>query len=169
MLYFPICNSYRRFNLFWWAHWLSPRIYWKTLVVFYQRATRGWAYCDVWSLDSYLCDVIIPALEYLKETKHGTPMPDDAVIDPETGDTTAEESARWERLWNSQLDEMIAGFKATSAILDGPPDFCYTQDAGQQFGLKLDVDKWESWEKEQEEIRQRGFAAFSKHFFALWD
>lgn len=36
-----------------------------------QRAKRGWADCDVWSLDIYLARVIGESLQHLAHTNHG--------------------------------------------------------------------------------------------------
>ena len=39
-----------------------------------QRAKRGYADCDVWSLDEYLCKVIKNSVEQLKKNTHSYPM-----------------------------------------------------------------------------------------------
>lgn len=192
MLYFPLNNPYGRFIWPWWKHWLDPRTYWNTVVVIYQRATRGWAYCDTWGLDSYVCDVIVPALEHLKETTHGFPVPDDAVIDPDTGDATHEEYERWQTEWDARLDEMIAGFKAAQEVLEGPPERFFPKRPVEEVALdQLEADReaaerangfqrwvspydydkegYEAWTKEREEVRQKGFETFTKYFYSLWD
>lgn len=158
MLYIPLSNPYRRFIWKWWKHYLNPRSYWDTLVVWYQRATRGWAYCDTWSLDSYLCEVLVPALEHLKHTKHGVPCPDDAAFGADGYSTSDEEFARWQRVFDAELAAMIDGFKAASHVIDGPPhDVCDGAEG------------YTAWRRKQEAIRRRGFESFAKHFHSLWD
>ena len=157
-------NPYRWPSWHWWKYAFNPVNNWRALHWYYQRATRGWADCDVWGLDSYICAVLIPALEHLRKTKHGVPMPDDAVFDPNTGDATAEEFARWGEVWNIRLDEMIAGFRAADALINGSDHVDYLNDNG-----VFDMEKWKIWHKEQERIRQVGFTVFTKHFLSLWD
>jgi hypothetical protein len=44
-----------------------------TLAAGYQRATRGWADADTWSLHVYLCSALGGALEHLAGNTHGWP------------------------------------------------------------------------------------------------
>lgn len=67
---------------------------------FIQRGKRGWADCDVWSMDWYLIKTITPMLKHLKNVNHGYPY-----------GITEEE-------WNNILSEMIAGFEAGKHVLD---------------------------------------------------
>ena len=51
-----------------WWNWLESRpreIYW-----FFQRGWRGYADCDTWAFDDYLCRVIIGGLKQLKKYSH---------------------------------------------------------------------------------------------------
>ena len=135
---------------------------------------------------------MVPALKELKERKHGYPCPDDAVFDPATGDGTDEEHARWAREWDNRMDEMIAGFEAAYAVIDGPPDKFFTPrdpkeiEADQKeadieaylnpgMGHRFvhlhhyDMEGSKRWQDEQEVIRKKGFEVFSKWFYALWD
>jgi len=164
----PLECTARAFSKPWWQHWFFPSTYWRAAKCWYQRATRGWADCDVWGLDSYICDVMVPALEHLKKTKQGTPVPADGVLD-ENGQVTEEESARWEKVWDQKLDAMIAGFRAAGEVSDGPPERFFTEDATQPLGLRMDYEACKVWEQEQETVRQKGFAAFTENFYSLWD
>jgi len=186
-------SPYRRFHRKWWTWYANPMTYVRAFRWYYQRATRGWADCDVWGLDSYICDVMVPALEHLRKTKGGVPVPPDAVsAAPDNGDAADEEFKRWEVEWNKRLDEMIAGFKAAEGVINGPPDRFFSErpaaevaaeeaeaarkDAERADGAKLWVSPWNydregaaAWTKEQEAIRQKGFATFTEYFYALWD
>lgn len=97
-------SPYRRFCWAWWGWYLNPMTYFRHFREFVQRGRRGWADSDIWGMDGYLCEVMIPMLERLKDDKHGYPCPPDAVFDPETGDGTDEEYARWEREWDNRLN-----------------------------------------------------------------
>lgn len=87
-------------------------------------------------------------------------MPDDAVFDPETGHATDEEFARWNDVWNTRLDEMIAGFRAAEALMN-PEEFFANNEFSQA--------AWDNWYKKKVQTEQIGFAAFTKHFHHLWD
>ena len=54
---------------------------WDTIVDFrrvikysHQRARRGWADCDVWSMDSWFCAVVPGMLRQLADNHHGAPI-----------------------------------------------------------------------------------------------
>ena len=185
-------SPYRKFHRKWWAWYANPMTYVRALRWYHQRATRGWADCDVWGLDNYICDVMVPALEHLRTSKGGVPVPPDAVWDSETGDVTDAESERWDRVWNERLDEMIAGFKAAAAVIDGPPERFFPprlvaeieadeaeaeRDAATRtdgcrrmvFSFDYDREGADTWTNEQEAIRKKGFATFTELFYALWD
>lgn len=89
-------------------------------------------------------------------------MPPDAVFDPDTGHHAEGEFARWKAIWNTRLDEMIAGFQSAKAQVDPPMEQFYIDN---QFSKTM----WDDWHKKQEEIRKTGFASFTEHFFHLWD
>lgn len=59
---------------------------------FFQRGIRGYADCDVWDIDYWFLNTIIPMLKQFNKTKHGYP-----------GNITAEE-------WDKIIDKMIFYF-----------------------------------------------------------
>ena len=67
---------------------------------FIQRGYKGYADCDVWSLDDYLLKWLPSALRELKETKHSYPC-----------DLTPEQ-------WDEALELMIGGLKAEKKWTD---------------------------------------------------
>lgn len=71
---------------------------------FIQRGRRGWADCDLWSLDEYLAQWLPDALLKLKEDVHGW---------PEGPDCPTFES------WQQILVEMADGFKAEQELGEG--------------------------------------------------
>lgn len=68
---------------------------------FWQRATRGWADCDTWSVDYYLNEVIVGMVKHLIEHQAGVP-----------GNLTEEK-------WKNILSKIVAGFEANAKLLDG--------------------------------------------------
>lgn len=52
---------------------LRPRYIINHVVWYHQRATRGWADCDTWSIDGYLTRILPPMLTYLAD--HGCSYP----------------------------------------------------------------------------------------------
>lgn len=168
MLSFHFTSGYRLFCWPWWKHWLTPRTYYQPFIIAYQRATRGFADCDTWSLDGYVANVMPKALQHLKDNTHGYP------------------SGLSEKRWAAILDIMIDGFNAANK-LDGsvPDEFVYDRHpvliardrkAEESTGhlrwineTIVDHPEFEKWNKEQHRIFNKGMKYFTKYFFNLWD
>jgi len=103
------------------------------------RGAQGWCYADVWSLNDYLVNIILPCLKELKEIKQGYPVIDDSLNEEEAV-----------ALWNQKLDAMIEGFEAARRILN-------------------DEWKTMEDYKIEEAIFEGGMKEFTQYFFALWD
>ena len=86
----------------------------------YQRAARGYADEDIWSLDMYLAKWMPDALRQLKNQKHGIPI--------EFLDSTEE--------WDVIMDTMIAGFEAARDIQE------FNFETNQECEVLLDI-----WQK----------------------
>jgi len=115
---------------------------------FWQRGRRGWADSDVWSLDSYLIEIIIPALKQLKENHVGCP-----------GELWDEKATNNEcHKWQEILEEMIRGFKA-----------CQEMDKALwikgNFTKEPDIKRLDALEAKY----KRGMELFCKYFRNLWD
>lgn len=162
-----VYSGYRKFCWPWWREILSPKTYWRWVKWTWQRGRRGYADCDVWSTDSYICSVVVPMLRQLKKARSypAGSMPEGS----DYTDYTEADSQRWQKEWDERLNTMIAGFEAAYAILDGPPDQFFTRDSKAPLGLHMDHDAVRKWEAEQEQIRLKGFEEFTKSFFNLWD
>mgnify|MGYP001560384347 FL=1 len=78
---------------------LVPQVIWDSKY-FWQRGMRGYADCDVWGIDSYIVQIMIPMLKEMKRISHGHP-----------GNITAEK-------WDEELDIMTKGFEAAERMLD---------------------------------------------------
>lgn len=64
--YFPYAKRYYILN-----PWFFVRQCWRNLKAAWQRATKGYADRDVWSLDDYLLALMPRMLDRLRETSHG--------------------------------------------------------------------------------------------------
>jgi len=114
---------------------------------FIQRGKRGWADCDVWDLDHYICDLMIQTLTHLKTITNGCP--------PELFDKNAtNQSWKWEKI----LDEIIEGFNAGKEIIDEKNIF--------------NIENIEDYQKEYKYLLKKfnkGIELLKQYFFYLWD
>lgn len=127
---------------------------------------------DTWNMDHTLALIILPMLEQLRETKHGSPYVDDEDV-PEYLRKGNEDQLTFEfynrgltvdediihKRWEWVLNEMIWAFKEH---LDDNADekfFNITTDP------RYDHDAWTSWN----EKKQNGFRLFGKYYTGLWD
>jgi hypothetical protein len=117
---------------------------------------------DVWSLDSTLAFIILPALKKLKDTKHGSPFVDDEdvpdnlkstfapPIKKENGEVDDNHYARWDYI----LDQMIWSFEQVNS--DWEDEF--HKDGFDYVGYQAHYKKMED-----------GMKLFGKYYFHLWD
>lgn len=179
----PSLNPYARWTWRWWLALVNVRHYLRQLRWYWQRATRGWADCDVWNMSSSLCAIIVPMLQRLKRTK-GTPG---AFLNGDDDDELVVQRGR--AAWQAALDAMIAGFEAAAALDDGPPERFFTKRdpalvAAERAAAKADSDGhtirfispllfdrdgYHAWEVEQRAAQARGMQLFVDHFHSLWD
>jgi hypothetical protein len=111
---------------------------------FIQRGRRGYADCDVWNFDGYLCDVIVGGLKDLR--KHHSGCPTEIYEECKHNDQATKKE------WNHRLDQMIEGFIAGRKIIN--LDYNWrNKKAGTILKLKYN----------------RGMRLFTEHFFSLWD
>ena len=138
---------------------------------------------DTWNMDHTLALIILPMLEQLRETKHGSPMVNDEDVPPHLRGTTWNEYDQQltfefynrgltvdediiHKRWEWVLNEMIWSFKEH---LDDNADekfFNITADpSSNTYKSKYDHDAWTSWN----EKKQNGFRLFGKYYTGLWD
>jgi hypothetical protein len=182
-----IRSGYRIGTSHWFKHWFSFHTYWNFVVFFWQRATRGWADCDTWSLDYYLNSWMPDALRHLKKHKHGVPMavfPTEPEFIDKDGNPTEEATHIAEEEWNKIIDKMIAGFEA-NARMDGlyeselgPYPLFKSTDKDDIFGFDDPVHRrilHERYEKtiplieRDQKLSEEGLALFVKYYNNLWD
>lgn len=94
-------------GLFGWNYWYLVRHPWVIVEESYchvkwfcQRGARGYADCDVWSLDSYLCRWMPKALAELQANKTGHPV------------------GMTRKGWDNRLERMKRGFTEAQKIMD---------------------------------------------------
>ena len=172
----------RRFFLY--NSWVNPRRAHREIKWFIQRGRRGWADCDVWSLDNYLNGWLPSALRCLKEQKQGVPSsmfePEDCIPEGDwRGNPSEEGMVRAEARWDAIMDKMIAGFEADERSQNG----LYQEELGEYpmdrpSGVSADVwekvkrDRFEAIEVLRErdrKIAEEGMALFIKNYQSLWD
>lgn len=105
----------------------------------YQRVKRGYSDCDVWGMNDFLLDIIIPMLKHLKANLKGHPV-----------DLTM-------KRWSAIIDIMISGFEAKKELFE----LTYTD--------TIPRDEWVAYSKEQERKFNEGMKYFTKYFNNLWD
>lgn len=119
----------------------------RTVPCFFYRGKNGYSYMDAWSVDYYLCDVIIGLVKLLKTNLHGAPS---NLFDNEA------ENPTWK--WEEILDKIIEGFKAAHALLEMDyMDGCHSRE------------EWEPKQKALEAKYNEGMDLFKEYFFNLWD
>jgi len=122
---------------------------------FYQRGQRGWADCDVWSVDYYLVRILPSMLRRLAVTSHGHP--------PEIG------SDKWTKL----LKELADDIGLMKQILEFERCF-YSNDPGVQESVQRIAEKASSsdyrmFTKEEQRRHDTIFSRLNKYFYSLWD
>lgn len=126
----------------------------------YQRATRGWAWCDVWSIDCWFQQVVPEMLRHLAETTHGTPcsfFPDGTLDDPNLPEEQRDLiHGDWVKLLQRIADDLETHIKFWDAVCEDKLDGMPIED----FAAKED----EALKKVHD-----GLQDFHKYFFALWD
>jgi hypothetical protein len=139
----------------------SPQSFWGNIVstVYWvkhswQRAFRGWADCDWWSMDSYLIAIIIPMLKELKKHQHGYP---------------GYGQASTRRKWDNLLDQMIEGFEAGDRVARDDYYMGTNADILELEPASEEVKGWIEASKKDQKIFYDKMKLFSRWFFALWD
>ena len=116
----------------------------------YQRATRGYADCDVWSIDDYLNSWLPSALRDLKGTAH-----------PCLGNGVCPSDCDCDTQWDAKLETMALGFEASQRLNDLAWD--------DECGPNPDRECIERWTAKEEVTRKAGFARFAEYYRGLWN
>ena len=122
----------------------------------HQRLTRGWDDRVVWSVDSWLSEIMPDILNTLRKNKQGTPGKCFEGMTPEGahGDYSEEQFKTAKELWDKELQKMIAGFVAAEKINN------------LEYNWK---DKESNEEKILLKVFRDGMDSFKNYYFSLWD
>lgn len=158
----------------------TPAAWYRRIKWFIQRGHRGWADCDTWSLDHYLNSWMPKALAHLKKYNHGVPCEMFDSMDEYDSPSTTDSSMKIaiER-WDTIMNKMIEGFKASKRIVDG----LYEEELGPYPLRKPAGITKEAWrqkrddrfkesrklEARDEALRKEGMGLFVEHYHSLWD
>ena len=120
----------------------------------WQRARRGWAKSDTWSLDYYLAKTISDSIDHLIENMHGFPANQDQF-------KTLDD-------WKEALENISWTFKQSIHCIEGKavlPDQEYSNSMSDFFK------KYDMRVLSEEEYKRylKGWELFQKYFFSLWD
>ena len=117
---------------------------------------------DTWSMDYTLAMIVLPMLQQLQKTKHGSPSVDDEDVPEELRSTSApakenewDTDDNWHKRWDWVLDEMIYAFDSKVT----------KEEVYMRFDIATERD---AMQKEQERI-SNGFRLFGKYYESLWD
>lgn len=124
--------------------WQYVRHQWSQLKWFYQRGSRGYADCDVWSIDAYIVHWLPAALRQLKKENHGHPTS----VCNEDIDWTTHIDCKGEERWEALLEEMASGLEMAFVLQD-------------RWISDRDSLEWRKFDRAMQLIH--------KHFFELWD
>ena len=179
-----ISSGYRIGSSYWWKHWFSLRTYTNWALFHYQRATRGWADCDTWSLDGYLNEWLPDALRHLKLHTNGFPASmyteEEAKIVQPYGTLWAGEDAdqRAADKWGYILTKIIVGFEANKRMMDGlyeselgpyPDGALDFNDPVRDAIIKERFELEKPFIERDKQLFAEGMALFVQYYNSLWD
>ena len=130
---------------------------------------------DTWSMDHTLSHIVVPMLQQLAGSKHGSPFVDDEDVPEELKSTSAPPKKdeydlddNHHKRWEWVIGEMIWAFEQKTRDEWEGDYYKYEDDPKATFGLKL---VWEDREarKAHQERMTNGFKLFGKYYEALWD
>ena len=125
----------------------------------WQRARRGWAGCDTWSIDYWFCATVPDMLRKLADDKYGVPTP--FVTYDDEGNIIGDLEERWkcfERVLLRIADDLEA------------PEKFWESDFGREFGedWRNHTDEISAGEEAAEGRRKAGLMSFCEWFDVLW-
>lgn len=123
----------------------------------WQRSKRGWSDTDIWSIDTWFCDVVPGMLRHLADTHMGTPI-DFAFVDVDN-QIERKDSTNWPRTLRQMADDLEAVKRHDEKWFYGDNPL-YSRDSFDQC-------------TEEEAIAyskvKAGLVAFTEYFHSLWD
>ena len=152
---------------------ITRRIKWA-----YQRIKYGWCDRDLWNLDCWFLDVIVPMLKRFKEIKHGHPASmteeqwnnilDEMIMHFENCDENnpVNHNDKWDKYYNLMTKDYQNGDDVENLLT-----MCNTEPC--TVGQQEAKDEWLAKEQEIYNFRlterEQAFKMFCEHFENLWD
>jgi hypothetical protein len=141
---------------------------------------------DTWSMDHTLSLIILPMLKQLRDTKHGSPMVDDADVPEHLRSTAAPpKKNEWDSddlihdRWSWVLDEMIWTFEqlvdedSDSQFYSGKHDIYWEKREDGTSEMKRGPNDTHKYDKEGHDAHSKrisnGLILFGKYYRGLWD
>lgn len=134
----------------------------------YQRAKRGYADCDVWSIDYYLNSFLPRMLRQLKDETHGHPS-----------------SVKGFKTWQGILEKIALGFEASQRLAnsdnwvlnEGSEMIFMPPKEGENTGEIKFTNEWtpeqikhfRELDRKDHQIFKHGMELFVKYYMGLWD
>ena len=125
----------------------------KEIKYFIQRGKRGYSDRDLWDFDSYLSEILPPALRKLSKQAYGCP-----------GELWDKDAVNTEcHKWAEILEEMAQGFEVATAIKN--MQFFESVKSGSGYTREINREK----QKLLTEKFEKGMGLFAKYYLDLWD
>lgn len=149
----------------------------KVLKTKWQRSTRGWADCDVWSIDIWFCHVVPDMLRQLAKNKQGCPMEmfsEEELTKMEAGDSEDIDDEAAHRKWYNILTHIANDLEAYDRYWDEldlddfPTSKCLS---GEDFTDedRAVLNRLHAGEKAAYAKVKVGLMEFYERFYSLWD
>lgn len=146
---FPSREGLAQWRYFWDVFTSVPRF----IKYAWQRASRGWADCDVWSMDDWFCDVVPGMLKQLADNKLGVPIDFEHHMD------------NWPKMLNQMAEDLEAKQRFDERWFG--EGGVYRIETGNKTKQQLDLCITE--EDAAYDKVKAGLASFYEYFFSLWD
>lgn len=126
----------------------------KNLKWYWQRATRGYADCDMWSIKSYIGEIMPPLLRKLK---NGVGCPAGFYDNTEVNNECHK--------WHEIIEEIAQGFEAAKWIDEAKYLKVVKAEGRDGYEIKHDDKATENAVNKM----NKGLKLFAEHFLSLWD
>lgn len=132
---------------------------------------------DTWNMDTTLAHLVLPMLQQLKATKHGSPHVDDFDTPQHLWSTNAQPKehpwdldSNWHKRWEYVLSEMIWAFQQHLNPDEDSQFWTHPKDPTLSFKQQLKNSKLDEAQYNQHHHRkQKAFELFGKYYQCLWD
>lgn len=162
------CFTYYSWRFYLRKPWEFFEDTWLNLKAAWQRATRGWANRDTWSLDNYLLEILPEMIDHLRIHTHGYP-----------GYGEFDTPEKWDKFLKEEIIIPLQNAReeqTTQTNEHNEEYFNLFSSSGRFLNTRSDDEVREKWLAREQEINEwrqkeleRAFAAMAKHFYNLWD